>query len=209
MASHSQKRSQHSICKVSSTASTKGAVPWELAMLRPQAHPRAEQAGPSYFSQSSSTYMCGVCAHVCTYMHVYLSAQLVFVENATVLGPEQRLWICDRERHAHFPQGFTVRGINDSHGQCCDGEVQEVSDHKIARSSSAKVLCYRRSIGARHSHPSACLQYLSIYLSIYLSMPFENNALDPYLFSQCMVTVRRVTFIKFPRLSDIIFGNKK
>lgn len=79
------------ICKVSSTASTKGAVPWELAMLRPQAHPRAEQAGPSYFSQSSSTYMCGVCAHVCTYMHVYLSAQLVFVENATVLGPEQRL----------------------------------------------------------------------------------------------------------------------
>lgn len=79
------------ICKVSSTASMEGVVPWELALLRPQAHTRAEQAGPSYFSQSNSTCMCGVCAQVCTYMHVYLSAQLVFVENATVLGPEQHL----------------------------------------------------------------------------------------------------------------------
>lgn len=66
-------------------------VPWEGAMLRPQAHTGAEQAGPSYFSQSNSTCMCGVCDHVCIYMHVYLSVQVVFVEKATVLGPEQHL----------------------------------------------------------------------------------------------------------------------
>lgn len=79
------------VCKVSSMAFMEGVVPWELAMLRPQAHTGAEQAGPSYFSQSNSTCMCGVCAHVCIYMHVYLSVQLGFVEKDTVLGPEQHL----------------------------------------------------------------------------------------------------------------------
>lgn len=98
------------VCKVSFMAFVEGVVPWELAMLSPQAHTRAEQAGPSYFIQSNSTCMCCVCAHVCIYMHVYLSVQLGFVEKDTVLGPEQHLWICERERHAHFPQGLTVKG---------------------------------------------------------------------------------------------------
>ena len=204
--------------KVSSTVSMgggdgRGASPggwqcWEPGHTQGQSK---QEASP--FSQSNST-----CARVC--VHACAPACLcacVFICSANIYWeyhcPGTRVTAVNVWLRATclLPSGASLSsGVNDSRGQCCEGGSQEASNPKILRPSSAKFLCYRTSMGVS-THPPICLSIIFIYLPIYLSFYtiWENNALASDLFFQCVVTGRRVTLVKFLRLSDIVFGNRK
>lgn len=189
-------------------------VPWGLAMFRAWAHTGEEQAGSLPFQSEQLHKGVQVCVHACAPACLY---SCVFICSANIYweyhcpGPRVttvNVWL---RATRLLPSGASLSsGVNDSRGQCCKGESQEASDQKIPRRSSAKFLCYGTSIGVS-THPPICLSIIFIYLSIYLSFYtiWENNALASDLFFQCVVTGRRLTLVKFLRLSDIVFGNRK